>query len=159
MQGHSTPVTTHWAKEVVEVKKLLLITIIVAALALTLVPLAAAGASGHGGWKHGKAKFELVGKVTAVDADAGTVTIKVKAGTRTVRAYRGKEATMGFTATAKIWLLTDPEATAIAVGDVPVGAKVKARGVVDRADPAKPVFTIKNLKVHPLPVEEPVQTP
>ena len=46
------------------------------------------------GWKHGKAKFNLVGTVTAVDADGtpstrrplGTVTIKVKAGTKTVRA-------------------------------------------------------------------------
>ena len=48
--------TTHRTKEVVEVKKLLLIAV-VAALALTLVPLAVAGGSGHGGWKHGKAKF------------------------------------------------------------------------------------------------------
>jgi hypothetical protein len=150
--------TTHRTKEVVEMKKLLLI-VIVAALALTLVPLAVAGGPGHGGWKHGKAKFNLVGKVTAVDATAGTVTIKVKAGTKTVRAFRGQEATMGFTAAAKIWLLTDPKATAIAVGDVPVGARVKARGVIDRTDPADPVFTIKNLKVHPLPVEDPVLTP
>ncbi len=113
-------------------KKLLLIAV-VAALALTLVPLAVAGGSGHGGWKHGKAKFELVGKVTVVDATARTVTIMVKSGTKTVRAFRGHEATMGFTPTAKIWLLTDPEATAIDVGDVPLGAKVKVRGVIDRS--------------------------
>jgi hypothetical protein len=157
MQGLTALIATHRTKEVVEVKKLLLIAVVVA-LALTLVPLAVAGGSGHGGWKNGKAKFELVGKVTAVDATARTVTIKVKSGTKTVRAFRGKYATMSFTETAKIWLLTDPEATAIAVGDVPLGAKVKARGVIDRSkDPA--VFTIKNLKVHPLPVEEPVATP
>jgi hypothetical protein len=135
------------------VKKPLLIAVI-AALALTLVPLAVAGASGHPGWRHGKAKFNLVGTVTAVDTNAGTVTIHVKAGTKTVRAFRGKEATMGFTTGAKLWLLTDPEATAITLNDVPRDARVKVRGVIDRTDPDNPVFTIKNLKAHPLPVEE-----
>ena len=80
-------------------KKVLLI-VVVAALALTLVPLAIAGAAGGGGWKHGKAKFNLVGTVTAVSAAdttvdpaaASTITIKVKAGTKTVRAFRGAEA-------------------------------------------------------------------
>ncbi len=45
--------------------KRLLLIVVVAALALTLVPLAVAGGPG-GGWKHGHAKFNLVGNVTAV---------------------------------------------------------------------------------------------
>ena len=49
-------------------KKVLLI-VVVAALALTLVPLAIAGAPGGGGWKHGKAKFNLVGAVRGSLAD------------------------------------------------------------------------------------------
>ncbi len=76
-------------------KKLLLI-VVVAALALTLVPLAIAGAPGGGGRKHGKAKFNLVGTVVTRrrgqhgrSAAASTITIKVKAGTKTVRAFRG----------------------------------------------------------------------
>ena len=99
----------------------LLPVIIIAALALTLVPLALAGGQGGGGWKHGKAKFNLVGTVTAVDAAEGTVTIKVKSGTKTVRAFRGKEPTMNVAAAAKIRLLAEDEAVAIPLADVPVG--------------------------------------
>jgi hypothetical protein len=135
------------------VKKLLLIGV-VAALALTLAPLALAGAPGGGGWKHGKAKFHLVGVVvtksvadTAFDPAAiSTITIKVKAGTKTVRAFRGTEATMNVAAGAKIWMLTGDGAVAKTLADVPDGAKVKVRGTIDRTDPANPVFTIKNLK-------------
>lgn len=134
-------------------KKLLLIAVVVA-LALTLVPLAAAGAS-HAGWKHGKAKFNLVGTVKVVtgatETTPGMVTIKVKAGTKTVRAFIKTEIAMTVAADAKIRLLTDEGTVTIALADVPVGAKVKARGVIDRTNPANPVFTIKNLKVHPLP--------
>jgi hypothetical protein len=132
------------------VKKLLLVAVVVA-LTLTLAPLAGAGKPG-GGWKHGKAKFNLVGTVVAVDAaatdtTAGTVTVKVKAGTKTVRAFRGKEAVMNVALTAKVRLLTDDGAVAIALADVPPGGKVIVRGVIDRTDPAAPVFTVKHLKV------------
>lgn len=128
--------------------------VVIAALALTLVPLALAGAPGGGGWKHGKAKFNLVGTVTAVDATAGTVTIKVKAGTRTVRAFRGTEASMSVAADAKVRLLTEDEAVAIALAEVPVGAKVKARGTIDRTDPEAFVFTVRDLKVKAPPADE-----
>jgi hypothetical protein len=139
------------------VKKLLLI-VVVAAVALALVPLAAAGGH-HGGWKHGKAKFNLVGTVTAVDATAtdtaaGTLTITVKAGTKTVRAFRGKEAVMRVALDAKVWLLTEEGRVAIKLADVPFPAKVKVRGTIDRADPLAPVFTVKDLKVKAPPVEE-----
>jgi hypothetical protein len=140
------------------VKKLLLF-VVVAALALTLVPLALAGAPGGGGWKHGKAKFNLVGKVTAVDATAGTVTIKVKAGTKTVRAFRGTDKMMTVAAEARILWLADGEATVITLDQVQVGARVKARGVVDRTNPTDPVLTIRHLKVHQPPVEEPTPPP
>jgi len=139
------------------VKRLLLIAA-VAALALTLVPLAVAGAPG-GGWKHGKAKFNLVGTVVAVDANAtdttaGTVTVKVKAGTRTVRAFRGKEATMTVLLSAKVRLLTGDGAVAITLAEVPVNGKVKVRGIIDRTDPAAPVFIVKDLKVRaPAPAD------
>jgi hypothetical protein len=136
------------------VKKVFLV-VAVAALALTLVPLATAK-PGHG-WKHGKAKFNLVGKVvtvdaTATDTTAGAVTIKVKSGTKTVRAFRGEEAVMNVAITAKVRLLTADGAVPIALADVPPGGKVIARGVIDRTDPKNPVFTVKFLKVK-APVE------
>jgi hypothetical protein len=112
------------------VKKLLLV-VAVAALALTLVPLAVAGAPGGGGWKHakGKAKFNLVGTVVAVDA-ADAVTIKVKAGTKTIRSLRRTEAPFTLAANAKVWLLTEDGAVAKTLADVAPGDKVKARGVI-----------------------------
>jgi len=142
------------------VKKLLLI-VVVAALALTLAPLALAGGPGHGGRKHGKAKFNLVGVVvtksvadtTADPAAISTITIKVKAGTKTVRAFRGKEATMNVAPGAKVWMLTRDGAVAKTLADVPDGAGVKVRGTIDRTDPANPVFTIKNLKYHEVVTE------
>jgi hypothetical protein len=147
-------------KEVVVVKKVLLI-VVVAALALTLVPLAIAGAPGGGGWKHGKAKFNLVGAVTAVGvadttvdpAAVSTITIKVKAGTRTVRAFRGADATMTVALDAKIRLLTEDGAVVITLDQVPLGAKVKARGTIDRSLPDAPVFIIRDLKVKAPPAE------
>jgi hypothetical protein len=144
----------------VPVKKLLLI-VVVAALALTLAPLALGGAPGGGGWKHGKAKFNLVGVVltksvadTTVDAAAiSTITIKVKAGTKTVRAFRGKDAPMYVAADAKVWMLTKNGRVAKTLADVPDGARVKVRGTIDRTDPANLVFTIKNLKYHEVVTE------
>ena len=131
-------------------KRLLLILIVVA-LALTLVPLAIAGSSGHGGWKHGKAKFNLVGTVAEPKADAapGTLTIKVKAGTKTVRELvRREDATPIIVADeAKIRLVTEEGLVAIKLADVPIGAKVKARGTLVRDQSGAPVCTIKFLKV------------
>ncbi len=138
-------------------KKLLLI-VVVAALALTLVPLALAGAPGGGGWKHGKAKFNLVGRVAEPGADAtlGTLTIKVKAGTKTVRALVRSDtpATIAVDPGAKIWLLTDDGAVAKTLADIAVGDKVKARGTIAKVADGNGVitlvYTIKNLKYRDL---------
>jgi hypothetical protein len=144
------------------VKRVLLI-VVVAALALTLVPLAIAGAPGGGGFKHGKAKFNFVGTVAepAPDAAPGTLTIKVKAGTKTVRAWvRAEDAVAILVADdAKVRLLTEDGAVVITLADVPVGAKVKARGTIDRSIPDAPVFVIRDLKVKAPPAEEPATPP
>jgi hypothetical protein len=158
------------------VKKVLLI-VVVAALALTLVPLAIAGAPGGGGWKHGKAKFNLVGSVVAppeavdpagdpaidpVAADvvepaepvASTIFIKVKAGTKSIRAFRGKVAEF-MAADARVWLLTGDGAVAKTPDDVEPGDWVKARGTIKDG-----VLTIKTLKYRDLtPVEEETAPP
>jgi len=139
------------------VKKLLLI-IVVAALALTLAPLALAGAGGGGGLKHGNAKFNLVGAVVdpGIDMTLGTLTIKVKAGTKTVRALVRSDgpATIAVDPEAKIWLLTDDGAEAKTLADIAVGDKVKARGTIARVPDGTggvtTVYTIKNLKYHDL---------
>ncbi len=132
--------------------------IVVAALALTLVPLALAGASGGGGWKHGKAKFNLVGTVTAVDASAGTMTIDVKAGTRSVRVLRDAPApvTLPVATGARIRLVSADGCVKIELGQVPApGAKVKARGKISGAG-TELVYTVYDVKVKaPAVVPEP----
>jgi hypothetical protein len=170
-------------KEVVVVKNVLLI-VVVAALALTLVPLAMAGAPGGGGWKHGKATFNLVGSVVApdvvdpavepavdpaVDPDAdpvvvSTITIKVKAGTKTLRVLRGEVADF-MAADARVWLLTGDGAVGKTLADIAPGDWVKARGTITKAVDGKGVtsldYTIKTLKYRDLtpPVEEPTTPP
>jgi hypothetical protein len=137
------------------VKKVILI-VAVAALALTIAPLAAsAQGKAH---KRGHLKFNLVGVVSqdfvpfTVEQD-GTITpasdimIHVKAGTKTVRAFRGDDVTMGFAPNARILWIGHGKAKRIGLEQISPGAKVKARGIIDRRDAENPVFTIKNLKV------------
>jgi hypothetical protein len=62
-----------------------IVLLLAVALALAVAPLAAAGNSGGGG--KGKLKFELVGMVIAVEGAKG-LTVKVKAGTKTVKEFR-----------------------------------------------------------------------
>jgi len=139
------------------VKKLLLI-IGVAALALTLVPLAVAGGPG-GGWKHGHAKFNLVGNVTAVavapapdpaDPDAepaalSTITIKVKAGSH-IKGIKRTEKTFDVAAGAKVWQLTADGAVAMTLGDVAAGDRVKVKGKITKAADGSKVYTITSIK-------------
>ena len=144
-------------------KKLLLV-VVVAALALTLVPLALAGAPGGGGWKHGHAKFNLVGKVVSVDTttagetSAGTIVIHVKAGTKTVRGLCGTDASFVVAADAEVWTLTDDGAVAKTLADVAAGDKVKVRGGITKVDNGDGTptltYTIKNLKYHDLTPDE-----
>lgn len=146
-------------------KKVLLI-VVVAALALTLVPLAIAGGHGGGGHKYGKYKFNLVGSVVApevvdpavdpatdpVAADVvdpvapvvSTITIKVKAGTKTIRAFRGKVAEF-MAADARVWLLTEDGALVKTLADIEPGDWVKARGTIKQGE-----YTIKTLKYRDL---------
>jgi hypothetical protein len=165
-----------------------LLIVVVAALALTLVPLAIAGAPGGGGWKHGKAKFNLVGVVApevvdpvvepVVDPDAApaaagpvepaepavasTITIKVKAGTKTIRCLRGKVSE--FMAPASVWLLTGEGAVEKALADIEPGDWVKARGTIAKVDDGEGgttlVYTIKTLKYRDLtPADEETAPP
>jgi hypothetical protein len=122
--------------------------LVAAALTLVVVlavaPLAGAGkgAGKGGGQAKGKAKFNLVGTVVAVagDAESGTLTVDVKAGTKTVHEYRGDELTMTVDPEAKVRLVTGEGCETVELGDVPIDAKVKVRGHIDRSNKDKPKF-------------------
>ena len=142
-------------------KKLLLV-VVVAALALTLVPLALAGAPGGGGWKHGHAKFNLVGKVVSVDAttasetSAGTMMIITVKGGTNIKGLRKTDAPFTVATDAKVWLLTEDGAIA---GRSPRSPRRqgKARGVITGRQGRRTTtvtYTIKNLKYKDLTPDE-----
>jgi hypothetical protein len=152
------------------VKRLLLI-VVVAALALTLAPLAVAGGAGGGGAKHGHAKFNAVGMVTAVapadttvDPSAvSTITIKVKAGSH-IKGLKRTEVVFTMAASAKVWQLTKDGAVAKALADVAAGDRVKIRGTIAKAQDGAKAYTITSLRYRDLtpdvtPTPEPSTPP
>ncbi len=105
-----------------------IIVALVVALCLALVPLALARS---GGAAKGKVKFEAVGKVTAVDGTAMTLTVKVKAGTKTIKALRGTEVPMTVAPAAKVRVaIAHKWLHGATLADVAVGARVKVRGTI-----------------------------
>ena len=138
-----------------------IVLVMVAVLAMAVTPLALAG-NGHG-HKHanGKTKFQLVGTVS-MDPVEGTLTVTVKSGTKTVKAFResGEPMPIVVTAGTKIRLIVDGEAVAVDLGQLGVGAKVKIGGTIDRTDPDALVYTAVRVLAHPAPVVvEPLPEP
>ena len=121
-----------------------IVLLLALALALTVAPLAAAGADGGGG--KGKLKFELVGTVSAVDADAGLMTVFVKAGSKPVKSFRGGDLQLVVDPGAVVRVVTAEGCITATLADVPVGAKVEVRGLVDSTDPAKLVYVALDVK-------------
>jgi hypothetical protein len=134
---------------------------LVVALCLAVAPLALA----HPGAAKGKMKFEAVGKVTAVDGTAMTLSVKVKAGTKTIKALRGTEVPMVLAPTAKVRVsIAHKWLHGATLADVAVGARVKVRGTIsiDTTDPANPVnvFTVTHIKAwQPAAVPAPTPAP
>ena len=118
----------------------------------------AAGGRGRGGGK-GKLKFALVGTVVAVDGATG-LTVKVKAGNKPVKPWRGKDLPLVVDSAARVRVVTAEGCTPVALADVPVGARVKVRGRVDRADPANLLYVALDVKARvaadPSPSPSPV---
>ena len=135
-----------------------IVVLLVVVLALAVVPLAAAGAGSGGGAANGKSKFNLVGTVVAVDA-AGGLTVRVKAGTRTVKAFRGMDLPLVVDPAARVRLVTADGCVVALLGDIPVGAKVKVRGRIDSTDPAALVFVALRVKAKAPAAPEPAPEP
>ena len=116
---------------------------LVVALCLAVVPLALA----HPGAAKGKVKFEAVGRVSAVDGAAMTLTVKVKAGTKTIKTLRGSDVPMIVALTAKVSVaIAHKWVHGAKLADVAVDARVKVRGTIDRSAPANPVFTVTDVR-------------
>lgn len=140
-----------------------IVLLLAVALALAVVPLAAAGPGNH--WAKGKLKFNLVGTVVGVGASNSTVTsatpgmltVKVKAGTKTVRAFRGADLKMNVD-TARVRLVSGEGCVDGTLADLVQGMKVKVRGRIDRTtDPA--TFIAVWIKAKTMPTPEPSSAP
>jgi len=121
-----------------------IVLLLALALALTVAPLAAAGTDGGGG--KGKLKFELVGTVAAVDAAASKLTVKVKSGSKPVKAFRGLDLALVVDPGARVRIVTADGCITATLADVPVGAKVEVRGRVDDTDPLNLVYVALDVK-------------
>jgi hypothetical protein len=136
--------------------------VVITALALTLVPLALAGGQGGGGWKHGHAKFEAVGRATAVavaadPAAVSTFTVKVRAGSH-IKGLKGTEKTFDVAAGAKVWQLTGDGRVARTLAAVAAGDWVKVAGTITKVDDGSggktSVYTITSVKFKDLTPDE-----
>jgi hypothetical protein len=134
------------------VKRTLLI-VVVAALALTLVPLAVAGGDGGGGWKHGKTKFNLVGAVLGVTlADttipetpvAATLTVSVKAGSH-IKGLKGTEPLFTLADGVPVWQLTEDGKVESSLDQLAAGDKVMLKGTIKAEDGVK-VYNVMSIK-------------
>ena len=150
-----------------------------AAFALAAAPFALAG-NGHGTVKvhgakrttnhpvKGKSKFQCEAVVVSVDAASGSLLVTVKSGSRTVKDYRGQQLVVQVAPDARLIDGTADEA-ADPTGDgapapltldmLVAGAKVHLGGVIDRTDPAAPVFVAHKVILQKLPAVAPTPAP
>lgn len=102
----------------------------------------------------GHNKFQLEGVVknvvVAPDAQtAGTLTVTVKSGTRTIKQFRTKDLTMTVASDARIVQdMADGSRVAITLDKVVVGVRVHVGGKIDRTDPANLVYVARKVIVH-----------
>jgi len=135
-----------------------IVLLLAVALALAVVPLAAASNGGGGDKGKGKLKFELVGTVSAVNGATG-LTVNVKAGTKTVKKFRGQVLTLTVDLAARVRLVTDEGCVVATLDQLGPGMKVNVRGTIDRTNPEAPVFTAKWIKAKTMPTPEPSSAP
>lgn len=113
-------------------KTLLIVTLVVALLAVAVMPAAAGGDKNRNRWLGNV--FGLVGEVTAVDPDAETFTVKVLSGSQLIKSFVGSELTLTTTEDTKFMLYVEPECVQAELTDVYVGALVSVNGIVVTAE-------------------------
>jgi hypothetical protein len=121
-------------------KKIFVLLIVVALLAVTVVPALADGNGNTFEYHHtyrngsplkqaGSNSFALSGTIAALNPGAGTVTVSVACGNILVQPYVGQDVTLETTGVTR-FLLRNPSgvATPITFADLAVGQKVSANG-------------------------------
>jgi hypothetical protein len=88
-------------------------------------------------------RFAFRGKVTAVDATAGTLTADLDRVTRALSPYYRSTCAFKVASNARLWVMKNGWPAKVALSDVAVGDSVYAQGAADRSIPSLPVFTIR----------------
>ena len=104
-------------------KKLLVVTLVLFLLAITVMPVFAAGPS-----RAPRGPFTLVGTISTIDPATGAVTVNVLKGNKLAQPFIGQSVTLK-TAAATIYLRkTTATATRITFADLKVGDPVSVSG-------------------------------
>jgi len=107
-------------------KRLFLMVSVLALLAVTAMPALAAGGQCNKRWLGDS--FALVGEVTAVDAETGSITVEVYTGNALVKDYIGEELVIATDAETMFLRYGELTCEVIAFEDVEVGAYVSING-------------------------------
>jgi len=145
-----------------------IVVVLIVALAVVPLALASNGKGKHGkahdkhGKAHGKNKFQLNGVVVSVvlpgETEPGSLTVTVKSGSKTVKAFRGLPLTLTVAPNARFVdatadesdEATDATAPPLTLADLVPGARVHLGGTIDRkVDPW--VFTATKVILQSLP--------
>ncbi|MBE0528538.1 MAG: hypothetical protein IH629_04985, partial [Thermoleophilia bacterium] len=101
-------------------------------------------------------RFAFRGPVTAVDADAGTLTAKLNRVTPFLRRSWHKERQFMVAANARIWVMKDGQPVRATLADVMVGDRITAQGTRHHRVGSKSVFKIRWMVVRHAAVPAPV---
>jgi hypothetical protein len=108
-------------------KQVLLSIAVLVLLVAAVMPVAAEGGKNKIRWLG--SVFALVGEVTAVDAEAETITVNVHTGNSLIKQYIGRELTLA-TGADTLFLRFGEECEQITFADVELGAYISANGQV-----------------------------
>ncbi len=75
-------------------------------------------------------KFTLVGKITALDATAQTVTVEIRNGNRAAKAYVGQAVVLTTTASTRFLSSDGTTTTVITFADLKIGDQISAQGAI-----------------------------
>jgi len=110
-------------------RKLLIVALIAVAMLVVVAPASAWPVALP--WWQPVDHFTCVGKIQAVDASAGTVSVRVHLASRAVADSIGEDLLVTVAADAKIFKAAGAVHTPIGLGDLVVGEKLRVEGRVD----------------------------
>lgn len=116
--------------------------LIILLLAGVIVAGIAAPALAAGNQPPKRMPFNLVGRITAVDTAAATVSVEVLRGNRLVKPFIGKTVTVQVTTDTRLLRKAEPEAVPITLADLTVGDAVSGQGVLSNG-----VWTARRITV------------